>query len=113
MVPAEPGFTLDVESAEGGGSRLIASGELDLTVAQEFRETVAAQLAAGPVLIDLSDLTFMDSSGVAALDALLRTAAKQGWSLQVAPGIQQPVRRVLEITGMIEALGIADAEGAG
>jgi anti-anti-sigma factor len=110
MVPEQPGFSLDVQPWEDGGTRVVASGELDLAVAAEFRETLAEQLAAGPVLLDLRELWFMDSSGVAALDALLRTAAKQGRSLQLGATLQQPVRRVLEMTGMLETLVIADAE---
>ena len=113
MVPSHPGFSLDVQSWEDGGTRVVASGELDLAVAGDFRETVAEQLAAGPVLLDLRDLQFMDSSGIAALDALLRTAAAQGWSLQLGATMQEPVRRVLEMTGMLDVLAIADAEEAG
>jgi anti-sigma B factor antagonist len=59
------------------------------------------------VVIDLRQLTFMDSTGVAALVAADRYARRDGWSLAIVKGPPQ-VQRVLEICGLTEVLPLAD-----
>ena len=86
-----------------------ASGELDAASAPELDAVLREQLAAGPVVLDLSELTFMDSSGVRTLDAILREGAERAWSLTVRPDIHRGARRVLELTGMIDALSFEEA----
>ena len=107
-----PGFTLDVHPADDGGTRVVAGGELDLAVAPEFKRRVAALLADGPVLLDLRELEFMDSSGVRVLDALTGIAEVEGHAFQVASEMQAPVRQVLEMTGMLGVLSLTDGEQA-
>ena len=103
-----PGFTLDVHPADGGGSRVVCGGELDLAVAAEFRRRIAALLTDGPVVLDLGRLEFMDSSGVRALDALTGIAEAEGHAFRVGSDMQSPVRQVLEMTGMLGVLTLTD-----
>ncbi len=62
----DAGTRLGVESIEGDpdAQTLRVTGELDLVTAAEFGDGLRQHLAEGPVLLDLSALTFMDSSGV-------------------------------------------------
>ncbi len=53
---------------DGAGIKL--TGELDLATAQQLREALAAVASASEVVLDLSELTFMDSSGLAVLVSL-------------------------------------------
>ncbi|HEX8099648.1 MAG TPA: STAS domain-containing protein [Actinomycetota bacterium] len=63
-------------------------GELDLTNADEFSELVEGELRAGrEVVLDLSQLTFMDSSG---LRALIRVA-KAGREFSAPPLVLESV----------------------
>lgn len=87
----------------------MATGELDLATADAYATAVREQLAAGPVLLDLGELSFMDSSGVRTLGALMRDAAREGWTLAVRPEMQANVRQVLEITGMTGILPLHSA----
>ena len=106
--PGAPTFALDVE-ARDGWTRVTVSGELDLATVDPFSEAVRDALAAGAVVIDLRDVSFMDSSGVRALNTALREAADAGRELRVAEGMQPIVLQVLEITGMLGLLPVGDA----
>ena len=109
-----PDFKIEVDRGSDGGARVVVIGELDLAVASDFRDRVAELLTEGSVLLDLRGLEFMDSSGIRALDALLRLAEAEGHSLlQVSSTLQPPVRQVLELTGMLGVLSLVEAEGAG
>ncbi len=76
------------------------TGEIDLSSAEELRETVLAAMtpAVGTIRIDLSGVTFMDSTGLAALIAA-RNAAGAHYSV-IAQNPQPQVRRVFEVTGL-------------
>jgi anti-anti-sigma factor len=65
----EPGFFVppdfSVTTASLNGSIVIAvSGELDLTTSLQVEETLAACNGNQPVVVDLTALTFIDSSGL-------------------------------------------------
>ena len=96
-------FEIGAES-EGDATIVRVSGELDLATVAEFDGTLRSQLASGPVRLDLSGLTFMDSSGLHALDDVLRDAPREGWKLSISPALQHGVRQILELTGMMAVL---------
>jgi anti-sigma B factor antagonist len=101
-IPDHPSFEIRAEP-EAGASRVVVSGELDVASAPEFEETLRRELAAGPVRLDLGGLTFMDSSGVRALDAV----ARDDGELSILPDLRDNVRQILDITGMIDVLPFA------
>jgi anti-anti-sigma factor len=109
-VADEPGFEIDVRPGDGARTMVVVAGEVDLTTAGEMRTTVAEQLAAGPVVLDLRPVRFMDSSGVAALDALRREAAEQGWTLRVCAELPERVKQILDLTGMTKMLDFEPCE---
>lgn len=63
------------------------TGELDTVMAGVFAERTAAAVhaAPGPVLIDLSGLTFIDAGGARALAAVIQTHSAW-WTWYGAPG---------------------------
>jgi anti-sigma B factor antagonist len=87
------------------------TGEIDLATAPAMGEAVRERLREGPVLLDLSGVAFMDSSGVRELDAVLREADVEGWNLRVVPTLTEAVEQVLELTGMLDQLPFARGEG--
>ncbi len=87
---------------------VVVSGELDIASASDFEAVLREELARGPVLLDLAELSFMDSTGVHALDAILRDAAAQRWVLRVRPDLHDNVRHVLQITALYDALPFGD-----
>ena len=102
-MPYEPDFRLTVEQSAGHATILVA-GEVDMATVDQLDAAVREQAPAMPVVLDLSGLSFMDSSGVRALDTLLRDAEREGWSIAFRPEFQDGVRQVLEMTGMMSVL---------
>ncbi len=73
-------------------------GELDVTGADRVRATIVAS-AATTVIVDLGGLSFMDSSGIAALAWGRRHLEDRGHILEVR-GAHGEVRMILELCGM-------------
>ncbi len=103
----DPEFELLIQS-EPGGNRVIVRGEIDMSTADTFRTQLLQALGDGEVVLDMSELHFMDSSGVAAIDEVLRDPSAE--HLTVDPHILEPVRRILEMTDMIDALSFAESD---
>jgi anti-anti-sigma factor len=85
------------------------TGELDLGSAGLLRDHLAALQEDRPatLVLDLGDVTFMDSSGVALLLSLWRRCRRDGVTLMIAR-LSPAVRRVLELCGVAGLLPIAD-----
>ncbi len=96
-----PVFSLDVLDGDDGRMTVAVAGELDLATAAEFEAAVRHALEAGPVLVDLGAVVFMDSAGVRTLNALVRDG---GDGLRMAHAMQPAVVQVLEMTGMMGVL---------
>ena len=87
----EPGFSLTVSE-----TRVKVTGELDVLTAPLVIEAVVKAMT---VELDLSEVTFVDSTGVHAL-IQLRNRRSQLRIVAISP----PVKRVLEVTDIAEAL---------
>src|SRR5690348_13961790 len=77
-------------------------GELDLGVASEVRDYLAVRLhdpEIGSLVLDLSNLRFIDSTGLHVVVRTARSADDLGRRLVVV-GSSPQVRRVLELTGV-------------
>jgi anti-anti-sigma factor len=102
-----------IESSTRADRTVVAiTGEIDLATADAMGDAVREQLRTAPVLLDLSRVEFMDSSGVRVLDTLLREVDAEGWDLLVVPTLTPAVAQVLELTGMRDQLPFDDAEGS-
>jgi anti-sigma B factor antagonist len=89
---------------------LVLRGEFDLTGVKVFEEAVASVRPRHALLLDLNELTFLDSSGLGALVSLHQQARSGGWSLLVAAP-QPPVAMVLRISGLAQRLTIIESTG--
>ncbi len=82
-----------------GGTMLVVRGEIDLATAPQLRNELLRHLAtAGRLSLDLTGVTFMDSSGLHVLIASQRRADLLGAHLVIARA-STVVDRVLEVTG--------------
>src|SRR5437764_12129353 len=99
-------FTLATSSdGDGEGVTLAAAGELDLATASELRAALdKLRLAGRDVVLDLSSLSYMDSSGIAVLVGALRQAGHDGRTLKVRERLTDQVARILEVTGLRDVL---------
>jgi anti-sigma B factor antagonist len=93
--------SLGVAVVEIGDAHIVRlSGELDVGSADDLTERLA-EIGGSNVVVDLADLSFMDSSGIGALIRAKNRMAADGNSL-VLSRPQPNVLRVLEITGLAD-----------
>jgi anti-sigma B factor antagonist len=92
----------DVRS-EGGQAVLAVGGEVDLATVERFRDALLEAQGSPRVAVDLSAVTFMDSSGLHALVAAYHRVPAGG-ELRVM-GLRPNVRKVFEITGLLALFG--------
>lgn len=88
------------------------AGELDLISAPRLRTALSA-LGTEPseqVIIDLAKLVYIDSVGIGLLVASRRGLGAEGRSLSIRNPAPQ-VLRLLEITGLVEYLGLTESTG--
>ncbi|MDH4067215.1 MAG: STAS domain-containing protein [Acidobacteriota bacterium] len=100
---------LTVTSTNHGEVMVLAlEGELDIYTVGAFRqESEKIDPGAAQVVVDLTDVTLLDSSGLGALVSLLnRARAADGLLGIVCP--QRHLRRVFEITGLRRAFVFGD-----
>jgi anti-anti-sigma factor len=86
---------------DDGQSRVVITGELDMSTSQALREGLVG--ASGAVIVDCSGLTFVDSSGITELLML----AKRVESL-VLEKPSSSLRHVIEVLGLAEVLPTLD-----
>lgn len=72
------------------------TGEVDLATAPQLKDALADIWTESEVLLDLSDLTFMDSSGVSAMLEFARTRNGAGPLVVVNPSAD--IERLFELT---------------
>lgn len=82
-------------------------GEFDLNGVEQFDHAAAGVTPTESLVLDLRDLSFMDSSGLGALMGLYRRGVAEGWSLVVAAP-QPQVTRLLQITGVDSRVTVTD-----
>jgi anti-sigma B factor antagonist len=101
--------TFDVEpGATAGEQRLRVVGEVDVASSPALRAKIAELLDGGAdrIVLDLSEMTFIDSSGLGVLVGALKRVRERDRSDLVLTGLQGPPRRVFEITGLTELFSI-------
>jgi len=76
-------------------------GELDLAAAPAFHETISLALATNPTAleIDLTEVTFLDSSSLSVIVRAWRQSTERGIAFRLTNPVRN-VRRVLEITDL-------------
>ena len=95
------------EIADGAHYTLRLSGELEITSANTLQQTIV-RLCEQPLLsltIDLRELTFIDSTGLAAIILASKICERHpdGYDFWLIPGPSN-VQRLFEVTGLLDAL---------
>ncbi|MEX2289457.1 MAG: STAS domain-containing protein [Mycobacteriales bacterium] len=107
-------MTLEEVSGEDlhGVRVLRAHGELDVVTTRALLGDPAALTGGGPLVLDLSAATFLDSAGVRLVDRLARECAQSGGYFRVVAPPGSRARRVLEVVGLAGALASDDLPAA-
>lgn len=80
--------------------KVTLSGELDVLTVTLLNDALASGNGAGHVTLDITDLTFIDSTGLHAIVAYARSREPDG--TVTLTGAPQHIRRVFEITRLTE-----------
>ena len=106
-------FEMAEERLGASGTLLAVSGELDIATAPELRDRLTAAIAAGAtgVVVDLRDVTFMDSVAMAAILHARTQLGKKG-RLAVVLGAESYTQLVFEIAGLPRCLELFETRAA-
>ena len=100
--PEQPQVASFVTSDAGAGRILRVIGEVDISTTPSFKNALDSALSgySGDLTLDLTDVEFMDSSGLHALMETTRQVISRGGSMRLRnPG--HTVYRLLEISGLL------------
>jgi anti-sigma B factor antagonist len=89
------------------------AGEVDIQTSPALEDQLASVVnqGHGSVVVDLSGVTFLDSTGLSALIGGLKRCQAVGGELRlVSP--RPNVRKVLEVTGLIDTFQVEDEAAA-
>ena len=113
MTPTDASGLEINDTTIGGAPGFAISGELDLSTATQFTEAVerAVWANAGDFVLDVSELEFVDSTGLGALLRARALLAREDRVLAVLLP-KGPVRRTLDLAGMLDTLVVYSSREA-
>jgi len=88
------------------------SGELDLLVADEFRQEVDALMeknCTDNIVLNLGGVRFIDSSGLGGILGRYKKVTMRGGKLAIVTAPVQ-VKRILEMSGILSIAGLYESE---
>jgi anti-sigma B factor antagonist len=106
-------FSVDL-SRQGVNVVCSVAGEIDLATAPTLVEAIESELASPApetkrVVVDLSEVGFLDSSGLNALVRLEQTMDSRGVDVRIVSPSDRVVRQVFEITKLTEPLRVVES----
>jgi len=109
--PDDPSFADKVVTAERSGNRAVVtlSGELDADVEADISRTIdqiVTPRGLAMLRVDTTRVTFIDSSGLRQLVLASQLASARGIQLCIVVDQDGPVARLLDLSGLREALPI-------
>lgn len=107
--PSEGRFEVQ-DHVHSGRHTLVLSGTLDMAHAGELELMVSRICVGGlaALVMNLAQLTSMDSTGLRAVAGAHRTCQEQGIEFRIVPG-GDDVQRLFEISGLVDVLPFEDA----
>ena len=103
MITATDLEVIIIEDAGEEGTLVRLRGRLSIDTSPEFRDRLLALLrrqSPAGVIVDLTDVSYMDASGIATLVEGLKTARIRQTTLRLQ-GLQGRVRHLFEVTGLL------------
>jgi anti-sigma B factor antagonist len=102
--------TLHIATSGDGAQRLVeVIGELDMYTSPRLREVMLDLIDDGArtIVIDMAELTLIDSTGLGVLVGILKRILQHGGDLELRSP-RRAARRVIEITGLDRVFTIVD-----
>lgn len=100
-----------VHTVQGGHVRVAVKGDMDLKTADPLREALDKLLDRyrdRNLLLDLSEVGFVDSSGLGVILGRYRRLSAQGRTIALT-GVRPHVRSVLELAGIDSIMSITES----
>ena len=94
----------------GSDGAIVVHGDIDVAGGPILDAAIVERESSGPVVIDLGDVFFIDSSGLRSLLGASRRARDRGSNVTLRH-VGSEVRRLLEITGTTGQFSIENADG--
>jgi anti-sigma B factor antagonist len=101
---------VDVER-DGGVAAVVAGGEIDQYGAPELSAALSSVARESRVLVDLTAVTFLDSTALGTIVGLLRRVREGGGELRVVLP-EGTARRIFEVTALERALDVWPSRAA-
>jgi anti-sigma B factor antagonist len=95
---------------EGRYTVIAVAGELDVFTAPKLEEELSSQIEQGQsqLVVDLSGVTFLDSTGLGTMVKALKWVREKGGSLQVVAA-EERIVKVFRITGLDSVMALQPA----
>jgi anti-sigma B factor antagonist len=103
--PDMRGKPADIKSKREGGSVTVAvAGEIDLSTADQLDAAIrqAEETDTNRIVVDLSALSFVDSTGLSVLLEAIKRTRRDGNRLSFVPSKHEAVTRLLALTDTTE-----------
>jgi anti-sigma B factor antagonist len=108
-LPLDAGLEVRISRSAGSAARVVVRGELDLANAPRLRELLpCAYVEADEVVLDLSGVHFIDSSGLCAILSALHETRISGKRLTISSALAPQARRLFELAGVAGKLPLVD-----
>ncbi len=103
-------LTITTNTTDDGRVLIAVEGEIDVSCASELRAAIDAALAEGApeVEVDLSQVPYIDSTGIGVLVGGAHRALDQGSHMGVV-GAQRNVSRIFGLLGIDRELGLTNS----
>lgn len=101
-------MNLDIQTKEEQARNVVLlSGEVDVYTAAKLKETLTplAEQEDKELVVDLSNINYIDSTGLGIFIGALKTTEKSNSTLKLT-GLNERVRKLFEITGLNEVIDI-------
>lgn len=102
-------LAMEREDGQSGRSVITAHGQIDLYSAPEFKTSLLAAVDAGAtdIVVDLTDVDFMDSTGLGVLVGLNKRLRAFDGRLAIVSS-DGTIRRLFEISGLADRFPLYD-----
>ena len=101
--PTRPTFGV-VAATGDDATTVLVTGDVDLATSPRLARCLEDHDGATRLVVDLTGVRFLDSSGMAVLVRAARRARKAGRGLVLRPPEDPGVRRALDVAGLLAAL---------
>ncbi|PYM08569.1 MAG: hypothetical protein DMD82_02090 [Candidatus Rokuibacteriota bacterium] len=99
---------MDIEVTQTGAVTLVVpKGDLDMATADQMKRTLSDLIEKGQskLVMDLTRVAYVDSSGLGALVAAMKQARAAGGNLKLC-SLQEDVRSIFEMTRLIKVMAV-------